>query len=64
VAEAAVRAIRAGADMIWISGPAGDQQAAYVALLRAAQRRRISKERLNEALQRILVFKRAYGLIR
>jgi beta-N-acetylhexosaminidase len=64
VAEAAVRAIRAGADMVWISGAASDQQAAYVALLRAARRRRISAERLNEALLRILVFKRAYGLIR
>ena len=36
VPDAAVQALRAGADMLYISGPAGDQQAAYVAVLRRA----------------------------
>jgi beta-N-acetylhexosaminidase len=40
VPDAAVQALRAGADMLWISGPSNEQQAAYVAVLRAAQRGR------------------------
>ena len=64
VPEAAVRALRAGADMLFISGPAGDQQAAYVAVLRAVQRKQISRGRLDEALGRILAAKRRYRLIR
>jgi beta-N-acetylhexosaminidase len=63
VPEAAVRAVRAGADMVWISGPAADQQAAYVALLRAARSGEVSRRRLNEALLRILIAKRRYGVI-
>jgi beta-N-acetylhexosaminidase len=64
VADAAVQAIRAGADMVHISGPASDQQAAYVALLRAARRGDVSRDRLDEAVNRILSTKRALGLIR
>ena len=37
VPDAAVKAVRAGADMLYVSGPAGDQQAAYVAVLRAVR---------------------------
>ena len=50
--------------MVWISGPASDQQAAYVGLLRAVQRGQVSRRRLDEALYRVLVAKRQYGLIR
>ena len=64
VPDAAVQAVNAGADMVYISGPAGDQQAAYVAVLRAARRGEISRKRLDEALVRILAVKRDYGLIR
>jgi beta-N-acetylhexosaminidase len=64
VPDAAVQAVRAGADLLFISGPPGDQRAAYVALLRAARRGRISSRRLNEAVLRILAAKRRYGLIR
>lgn len=64
VPDAAVRALRAGADMLQISGTAGDQQAAYVAVLRAVQRGRIPRRRLDEAVGRVLVAKRAYGLLR
>jgi beta-N-acetylhexosaminidase len=35
------------ADMVWISGPASDQQAAYVGLLRAVQRGQVSRRRLT-----------------
>jgi len=64
VPDAAVRAVQAGADMLYISGDAGDQQAAYVAVLRAARNHEISRGRLDEALLRILSVKRDYGLIR
>ena len=42
VPGAAVSAVKAGADMLYISGSTGDQQAAYVAVLRAAQSKEIS----------------------
>ncbi|HEY1359058.1 MAG TPA: glycoside hydrolase family 3 N-terminal domain-containing protein [Thermoleophilaceae bacterium] len=64
VPDAAVQALRAGADMLWISGPSSDQQAAYVAVLRAVQRRQVSRARLDQALYRVLIAKRQYGLIR
>jgi beta-N-acetylhexosaminidase len=64
VPDAAVRALRAGADMLYVSGNAGDQQAAYVAVLRAVQRGRIPRRRLAEAVGRILLAKQDYDLIR
>ncbi|MET0836397.1 MAG: glycoside hydrolase family 3 N-terminal domain-containing protein, partial [Thermoleophilaceae bacterium] len=64
VPDAAVEAVRAGADMLLVSGPAGDQQAAYVAVLRAARSARIPRARLERAVGRILVAKRNYGLTR
>jgi beta-N-acetylhexosaminidase len=63
-AEAAVRAVRAGADMVFISGPPGDQQAAYVSLLRAARRDAGLRGRVDEAVGRILLAKQRFGLIR
>jgi beta-N-acetylhexosaminidase len=63
VPDAAVRAVRAGTDMLFISGPASDQQAAYVAVLRAVRRGEIPGRRLDQAVSRILIAKRAYGLI-
>jgi beta-N-acetylhexosaminidase len=64
VPEASVRALKAGADMLFISGPSGDQQAAYVAVLRAVRTKEVSRRRLDEALLRILSAKRRYGVIR
>ena len=43
VPEAAVEALRAGADMLMISGPAEDQHAAYDAVLAAVRRGRIPR---------------------
>ena len=43
-----------GADMLCISGPRGDQQAAYVAVLRAVRRGEVPRARLDEAVLRIL----------
>jgi beta-N-acetylhexosaminidase len=64
IPDAAVMALRAGADALYISGDTGDQQAAYVAVLRAVQRGRIPRRRLDEAVGRILLAKQDYGLIR
>jgi beta-N-acetylhexosaminidase len=64
VPDAAVRALRTGADLLYISGTAGDQQAAYIAVLRAVQRGRLPRRRLNEAVGRILLAKQDYGLVR
>jgi beta-N-acetylhexosaminidase len=64
VPDAAVMALRAGADALYISGGAGDQEAAYVAVLRAVRRGRIPRRRLDEAVGRILLAKQDYGLIR
>jgi beta-N-acetylhexosaminidase len=64
VPQAAVRALRAGADVLYVSGSAGDQQAAYVAVLNAVRRKRVSRERLDQALLRVLTAKRAFGLIK
>jgi beta-glucosidase-like glycosyl hydrolase len=50
--------------MLLISGSAGDQQAAYIAVLRAVQRGRVPRARLNEAVGRILLAKQDYRLIR
>ena len=63
VPQAAVEALRAGADMLEISGPAADQQAAYDAVLAAVRRGRISRARLDEAVGRILAAKEEYGLL-
>jgi beta-N-acetylhexosaminidase len=63
VPDAAVRALRAGADMLYISGSVGDQQAAYIAVLRAVQRGRVPRRRLDEAIGRILLAKQDYNLI-
>jgi beta-N-acetylhexosaminidase len=64
VPDAAVRALRVGADMLYISGGPGDQQSAYVAVLRAVQRGRIPRRRLDQAVGRILLAKQDYDLIR
>jgi beta-N-acetylhexosaminidase len=63
IPDAAVLALRAGADMVWVSGPAGDQQAAYSAVLRAVEGGELPRRRLEEAVRRVLKAKRDYGLI-
>jgi beta-N-acetylhexosaminidase len=63
VPGAAVEAVRAGADMLLISGPDEDQEAAYDAVLSAVRRGRITRARLDEAVRRILAAKEDYGLL-
>jgi beta-N-acetylhexosaminidase len=64
VPDAAIEALQAGTDMLFISGPAGDQQAAYAAVLRAARRGAIPPARVDQAIRRVLLAKERYGLIR
>jgi beta-N-acetylhexosaminidase len=63
VPQAAVHSLRAGADLVFISGPAGDQQAAYAAVLAAVRSGRLSRRRVDQALGRALEAKEDYGLI-
>lgn len=64
IPDAAVDALRAGADMVWISGDRGDQEAAYVAVINAVRKREIDRRRVDEALLRVLRAKERLGLIR
>jgi beta-N-acetylhexosaminidase len=63
IPDAAVDALNAGVDMVWISGPRGDQEAAMNAVLNAVQRGDISRERIDQALLRALTAKQVSGLI-
>jgi beta-N-acetylhexosaminidase len=64
VPRAAVQAIAAGADMVWISGPIADQEGAVRALLRAVRTGKIPRRRIDGAVTRILTVKRELGLVR
>jgi beta-N-acetylhexosaminidase len=63
VGAAAVKAIEAGADLLYVSGTARQQDAAYRAVLRAVRNKRISRDRLRLSLERVLNLKRRYGLL-
>ena len=63
IPDAAIAALNAGVDLIWISGPRGDQEAAINAVLNAVRAGDISRERIDQALLRSLTAKRALGLI-
>ncbi|HEX2070457.1 MAG TPA: glycoside hydrolase family 3 N-terminal domain-containing protein [Thermoleophilaceae bacterium] len=64
IPKAAVDAVQAGADLLYVSGPPSEQEAAYASVLAAARSGEISRARLREALLRNLSVKRNYGLIR
>jgi beta-N-acetylhexosaminidase len=63
IPDAAVEALRAGVDLVWISGPLGDQEAAINAVLNAVQSGDISRERIDQAVLRALTAKQELGLI-
>ena len=63
IPDAAVEALKAGVDLVWISGPRGDQEAAMNAVLNAVQAGDISRERIDQAVLRALTAKQALGLI-
>ena len=64
IPDAAVASLIAGADMVEIAGPRGDQEAAYIAVLNAARRGAIPRERIDQALLRVLRLKRSVGLVK
>lgn len=61
--EAAVMAVRAGADVVMATGSYQDQVAAWVALLQAALRGDLPVERIDASVDRILRLKEKYGLL-
>src|SRR4051812_40828673 len=63
VPDAAVDAIKAGADMVYISGELSDQEAAYTAVLNAVRNGEISEARVRQSLLRVLVAKGGYNLL-
>lgn len=60
IGEAAVQAVQAGADMLLVCHTYSKQQAVRDALVAAVHSGRISEERLNQSLQRILAVKDQY----
>ncbi len=60
--EAAVMAVRAGADIIMATGTPRQQAETFEALNQALRDGEISEERLNESVLRILRIKHKYGL--
>jgi beta-N-acetylhexosaminidase len=63
VPDAAIAAIQAGVDLVVVSGPLADQEAAYLAVLNAVRTGDISRRRIDEAVLRVLIAKRELGLI-
>jgi beta-N-acetylhexosaminidase len=61
---AAVQALDAGDDLIYVSGPAAEQRAAYDAVLAAAKRSASVRSKVHEALVRVLSLKVRFGLVR
>jgi beta-N-acetylhexosaminidase len=60
--QAAVQAVAAGADMVFVSGPESDWLAVYRALLAAVRAKRIPIRRVNAAVTRVITAKRELGL--
>jgi beta-N-acetylhexosaminidase len=61
-AKSAVEAIRAGIDMVWLSGPPALQAKVYRSIVAAIKRGTISRGRLDTAVTRIITVKRELGL--
>nr|MDQ6915764.1 beta-N-acetylglucosaminidase [Actinomycetota bacterium] len=63
VGRSAVEALRAGADLLYVSGGSSEQERAYRAVLTAVRSGRISRDRLRTSVERVLALKRSYGLL-
>ncbi|WP_119068794.1 glycoside hydrolase family 3 N-terminal domain-containing protein [Rubrobacter indicoceani] len=61
-ADAALRAVRAGADLLIISSPPEEQAAAYDAIVAAVESGEIPEERIRASAERILSVKKEYSL--
>jgi len=62
VGTAAVHALQAGSDLLYVSGGPTQQEQAYGAVLRAVRGGRIARDRLELSVLRVLALKRRYGL--
>jgi beta-N-acetylhexosaminidase len=62
VAQLAVDALKAGADLLWVPGGADDQTAAWRAVTRAIKDGRIPEARVAEALARVDALRAKYGV--
>ncbi len=60
---AAVQALQAGDDLLYISGSPAEQAQAYSAVLAAAQRHSAVRARVRDALLRVLSLKSRFGLL-
>ena len=60
--KAAVAAINAGIDLVWVSGPPGVQAKTYRTILAAIKNGTIKRERVDAAVTRIVTVKRELGL--
>jgi beta-N-acetylhexosaminidase len=61
-ADAALRAVRAGVDLLMISGPPEDQAASYDAIVAAVESGEIPRERIDASVERIENVKDRYPL--
>ncbi len=61
-AEAAIAAVKAGADLLLISGPAEEQATAYDAVVTAVESGEIPRERIEASGERIMNLKNRYPL--
>lgn len=62
VGEAAVQALQAGCDLVWVPGDLAAQEEAYRAVLQALRREEIDPEHVAAALGRISRLKRQYSI--
>lgn len=62
IGEAAVKSFNAGADILLVCHTEENQNKVYNTLLKAVKDNKITKERLNESLNRILTLKTKYDL--
>ncbi|HEY5195676.1 MAG TPA: glycoside hydrolase family 3 N-terminal domain-containing protein, partial [Solirubrobacteraceae bacterium] len=62
VAQAAVSAVQAGCDLLYMPGDAADAEAAYAAVVEAVQQGQITRTRLAGADAKVAALKRAYDL--
>jgi beta-N-acetylhexosaminidase len=62
IADAALRAVQAGVDLLMISGPPEDQAAAYDAIVAAVESGEVPRERIDTSVERIEDVKDRYPL--
>lgn len=61
IADAAVDALKAGCDLLWIPGDASDEEAAYRAVVRAVRSGDVPAARVRSALAHVAALKRKYA---